>query len=363
AALLRQRRNLESEEVESEFRQKMEKSRSEINSEWEDKLRCECSRLKGELDQLHAEEKHLAVESMKLQKEQEIQTLKKAWELKQEELAKEISTLKEGLTDKDSYYHQEMDSMRTASDREIWDLRRKLQKLDENMWNQKEIYDEKIQLLQAEYKGHLEDAEKRLALIQNPESTKTDVEKLYKEQMQHMADQHRSSMERLREELEADKFQALEESRVLVSKHLEYVNSTLRDQLTEACSANQLYREELEAVQMALMRREEVIRSQEEEIKKLKEKNSLAAASSHLTLSQTSLQSADSHPFFFQNSRASQDRESRSESFGTSVDEDQKSSGGLLNKMFGSGWFSATKTKENGSKSKESGRRGSKHSP
>lgn len=40
--------------------------------------------------------------------------------------------------------------------------------------------------------------------------------------------------ERLREELEAEKFQAVEEARVIVSKHLEYVNANLREQLAEA---------------------------------------------------------------------------------------------------------------------------------
>ncbi|XP_042219491.1 mucin-17-like isoform X2 [Homarus americanus] len=61
----------QAEEAEAEFRQKQEKMKNELNAEWEDKLRSECSRLKAELDDLHAEEKHLAVESMKVQKEQE----------------------------------------------------------------------------------------------------------------------------------------------------------------------------------------------------------------------------------------------------------------------------------------------------
>lgn len=59
--------------------------------QWEDKLRSECSRLKAELDELHAEEKHLAVESMKVQKEQEIRKLKQSWEQRQEEMTKEVN--------------------------------------------------------------------------------------------------------------------------------------------------------------------------------------------------------------------------------------------------------------------------------
>lgn len=59
--------------------------------QWEDKLRSECSRLKAELDELHAEEKHLAVESMKVQKEQEVRKLRQSWEQRQEEMTKEVS--------------------------------------------------------------------------------------------------------------------------------------------------------------------------------------------------------------------------------------------------------------------------------
>lgn len=58
--------------------------------QWEDKLRSECSRLKAELDELHAEEKHLAVESMKVQKEQEVRKLRQSWEQRQEEMTKEV---------------------------------------------------------------------------------------------------------------------------------------------------------------------------------------------------------------------------------------------------------------------------------
>ncbi|KAK7071788.1 hypothetical protein SK128_001089, partial [Halocaridina rubra] len=270
----RQRRH--ADDTEAEFRQKQEKFKSELNAEWEDKLRTECSRLKAELDDLHAEEKHLAVESMKLQKEQEIRALKQSWELRQEEMTKEISTLKDSLTDKDAYYHKEMENLRTNADRDVWELRRKLQKLDEKNWTQQERLQEKhnedMERLRQDFKERVEDLEKQLASTSrlSAEDDRRQMERLHNDEVERLCEQHRNSMERLREELEAEKFQAVEEARVIVSQHLEHVNSSLREQLLDATCSNTQYREELEAIRAALKLREEVICSLEEEIAKAK---------------------------------------------------------------------------------------------
>ncbi|XP_042240297.1 golgin subfamily A member 6-like protein 22 [Homarus americanus] len=356
----------QAEEAEAEFRQKQEKMKNELNAEWEDKLRSECSRLKAELDDLHAEEKHLAVESMKVQKEQEIRALKQSWELRQEEMTKEISTLKDSLTDKDAYYHKELENMRTNADRDVWELRRKLQRLDEKNWTQQEYLQEKhheeMERLRGDFKDRTSDMEKRLAvaLKNSDEENRLQAEKTHNDEMEHLCDQHRLSMERLREELEAEKFQAVEEARVIVSKHLEYVNATLREQLTEAVTSNNQQREELDAIRSALALREEVIRSLEEDVAKLK--GTEGAVASYCTTSQSSLASS-SDSGSSQGSNNSQDRLSLSESVGASVDsqDDAHKSGGsgLLGKVFGGGWFSSTKTKENSRRGSAPGKQSS----
>ncbi|XP_071542009.1 uncharacterized protein [Panulirus ornatus] len=313
----------QAEEAEAEFRQKQEKMKNELNAEWEDKLRSECSRLKAELDDLHAEEKHLAVESMKVQKEQEIRALKQSWELRQEEMTKEISTLKDSLTDKDAYYHKELENMRTNADRDVWELRRKLQRLDEKNWTQQEYLQEKhheeMERMRADYKERVADLEANLAVaMQNSdEDSRAQMEKTHNDEMEHLCEQHRLSMERLREELEAEKYQAVEEARVIVSKHLEYVNSSLREQLAEAVSNSTQYREELEAVRSALALREEVISTHEEELARLKGTDGAAASSDMASQSSlaSSSDSGSSH-----SSSNSQDRLSLSESLGASVE-------------------------------------------
>lgn len=63
-----------------------------FTAQWEERLRQECSRLKSELDQLHGEEKHLAVESVKVQKEQEMRTAKQNWERRMQECLKEVGS-------------------------------------------------------------------------------------------------------------------------------------------------------------------------------------------------------------------------------------------------------------------------------
>ncbi|XP_068234835.1 uncharacterized protein [Palaemon carinicauda] len=338
------------DDTEAEFHQKQEKMKNELNAEWEDKLRTECSRLKAELDDLHAEEKHLAVESMKVQKEQEIRALKQSWELRQEEMSKEISTLKDSLTDKDAYYHKEMENLRTNADRDVWELRRKLQKLDEKNWTQQERLQEKhteeMERLKQDFKEQVGDLEARLAVTSKVpgEDDRRQLEKSHNDEMERLCDQHRSSMERLREELEAEKFQAVEEARVIVSQHLEHVNASLREQLLEATCANTQYREELEAIRSALKLREEVISSLEEELMKVKGGSETAAA--YYKASQYSFAGSDE-------SNGSQDRLSMSDSLDNQDDAQKSGGGSLLGKVFGGGWFSSSKA------TKDNGRRGS----
>ncbi|XP_063885716.1 serine/arginine repetitive matrix protein 2-like isoform X2 [Scylla paramamosain] len=333
-----QRAKRQAEETEAEFRQKQEKMKNELNAEWEDKLRSECSRLKAELDELHAEEKHLAVESMKVQKEQEIRKLKQSWELRQEEMTKEMSKLKDSLTEKDAYYHKEMENMRTNADRDVWELRRKLQRLDEKNWSAQELLQEKhheeLERIRADYKERMSDLEARLevAMKDSDEDARQQAEKMHNDEMEHLCEQHRLSMERLREELEAEKFQAVEEARVIVTKHHEYVNAGLREQVTEATNNCTQYREELEAVKSTLALKEEMIKTLEEELARLREAEGVPAAS--YKDSQSSIASS-SESTCSQGSNNSQDRLSLSESVGASIDsQDEAHKSGIYRLVF-----------------------------
>ena len=60
-------------QLEQQWRLQSEQERSALHAQWEDRLREERRTLKAELDCLHSEEKHLAVESMRLGREQRLQ--------------------------------------------------------------------------------------------------------------------------------------------------------------------------------------------------------------------------------------------------------------------------------------------------
>ena len=51
--------------------------------------------------------------------------------------------LKESLASKDSIYRKEIDDVRTRADRDIWELRRKLQKLDETSYDKQQFMEDK----------------------------------------------------------------------------------------------------------------------------------------------------------------------------------------------------------------------------
>ena len=62
----------ERQQLEQQWRLQAEQQRSALEAQWEDRLREERRALKAELDCLHAEEKHLAVESVRLGRQQQL---------------------------------------------------------------------------------------------------------------------------------------------------------------------------------------------------------------------------------------------------------------------------------------------------
>nr|CAD7393648.1 unnamed protein product [Timema cristinae] len=76
-------------ELEKKLQARLDQQSSELTAFWEDRVRKECSRFKAELDLLHSEEKKLAVEAMRLQKEQELKTAKLDWERRMQDSHKE----------------------------------------------------------------------------------------------------------------------------------------------------------------------------------------------------------------------------------------------------------------------------------
>ncbi|PSN47607.1 hypothetical protein C0J52_04581 [Blattella germanica] len=184
-------------DIEKKFQARIDQQKTELTSQWEDRLRRECSRLKTELDQLHREEKHLAVESVKVQKDQELCTAKQGWERRVDDFLKEIAALKEQLENKETYYHQEMEKAQTNADRDIFDLRRKLDKIDltyqEQMEKLNEKHEKEIEQLNWESERKVQQLEQNWQLQMS--STRTTLE-LVKEQMERDAQDRLDEAER-----------------------------------------------------------------------------------------------------------------------------------------------------------------------
>ncbi|CAG0885688.1 unnamed protein product [Cyprideis torosa] len=74
------------QEKDRQLKNELDRLKTKLNNEWEFRLKTECSRLKSELDQLHEEEKELALESQRLQSQQELQELRAEFERRESEL-------------------------------------------------------------------------------------------------------------------------------------------------------------------------------------------------------------------------------------------------------------------------------------
>uniref|UniRef100_A0A0K8TEE2 Uncharacterized protein n=1 Tax=Lygus hesperus TaxID=30085 RepID=A0A0K8TEE2_LYGHE len=137
-------------EKDRKHRVKLEVQVSQITSEWEDRLRRELAKLKGNLENTHREEKIVAVDMVKLLKEQEIAALKQGWEKKVKEFKDEIANYKQKLEAMENSHKEEIENAQTCSDRDALDLRRKMDKLDME-------YQSKIEKMQEQHEAELND--------------------------------------------------------------------------------------------------------------------------------------------------------------------------------------------------------------
>lgn len=77
---------------ERHLQQTLHQKRTEIAMYWEERLLRECGRLKSELEQIHNEEKHYAMETIRRDKDEEFQKAQAEWDRKLKESMKEVCT-------------------------------------------------------------------------------------------------------------------------------------------------------------------------------------------------------------------------------------------------------------------------------
>lgn len=85
--------NREIIDKERKLKQMLDDQKTAIAFYWEDKLLQECRRLKSELDQLHYEERHNAIEAIKYEKEEEFNEMKQSYEKRIQEYLKEVTSI------------------------------------------------------------------------------------------------------------------------------------------------------------------------------------------------------------------------------------------------------------------------------
>ncbi|KAF6208407.1 hypothetical protein GE061_016863, partial [Apolygus lucorum] len=195
-------------------RVKLDVQVSQITSEWEDRLRRELAKLKGNLENTHREEKIVAVDMAKHLKEQEIAALKQSWEKKSKEFKDEIANYKRKLDAMENSHKEEIENAQTSSDRDTLDLRRKMDKLDME-------YQSRIEKMQEQHEAELselrQECERKIMQIDSTYqlqagTTRTTIE-LVKQQMMNenqtridrLQAMHRQQMEEQWEKLDSER--------------------------------------------------------------------------------------------------------------------------------------------------------------
>ncbi|XP_075222165.1 uncharacterized protein LOC142324914 isoform X9 [Lycorma delicatula] len=205
--------NREVSEKDRKLQFKLEQQKNELNSEWEDKLKRDTQKIKTDLERIFRNEKQLALEEAKQQHEHKLRQLKSTWEKKHEDGVKEIDNLKHKLSEKEDEFKKELETAQTSSDRDIFELRRKLDKIDisyqEKIEKMQEKHDKEIERITEEAERKLQQCE--LNWQQQVGSSRTTIE-LVKEQMQREAQEQLQALsEHHRRQLEEQWDQLIQE--------------------------------------------------------------------------------------------------------------------------------------------------------
>nr|XP_024216824.1 paramyosin isoform X2 [Halyomorpha halys] len=215
---------------------KLEVQVNQLTTEWEERLRRENFRVKTDTERSLREEKNAAVELVKKLKDQEISQLKQTWEKKSQDLKKEIENYKKKISEIEDSKRNDFDKIQTNADREIFDLRRKMDKLDMS-------YQEKIEKIQEQHEKELtavrEECDRR---VQQSEAnlqlqvgnSRTTIE-LVKQQLQneaqlkleHLEHEYQNKLQQQWERLNQEKEEALEKMEESHRQSLELLYSEM----------------------------------------------------------------------------------------------------------------------------------------
>ncbi|XP_015839059.2 protein FAM184A isoform X1 [Tribolium castaneum] len=200
------------------LQQTLHQKRTEIAMYWEERLLRECGRLKSELEQIHNEEKHYAMETIRRDKDEEFQKAQAEWDKKLKECLKEIANLKRALVQKDEFYRQEMIRTQTNTDRDIMELRRLMDKID---MSHHDRFEKLVQEHEAELERVSEETEQKIKEIEDCwqnkvaslsntlEVVKEQMEKESQQKIESLIEQHRSELDSQWENLISQKSEAV----------------------------------------------------------------------------------------------------------------------------------------------------------
>ncbi|KAK2712317.1 hypothetical protein QYM36_011115 [Artemia franciscana] len=197
---------------EESLKKRVEEAKQEICGEWEDKFKRECSRLRLELEAIHQEENSLALESLRLEKDQELQDIKTSLESRQRELLSRIVELQDALALKDHNFSRQTELLKSQAERDISDGKKQIEKLIQS-------HSEEIQRLknsnETEMNNLFQDCENRIsaniesAVREKLEQKKQELEIFYDEKIESLTKHHQSQINALQNLIEEEKQDAL----------------------------------------------------------------------------------------------------------------------------------------------------------
>ncbi|XP_046455330.1 trichohyalin-like isoform X5 [Daphnia pulex] len=252
------------------------KQQQEMEAKWKENSLSEYNRLRAELVASNEEEMLKAIRQVVREKDEQITTLKRQFDAQQLAMNHQMTELKNSFQQREAKLNKQIETTRAEADRELCDLRRQLNR----------VQDSHVEFMEQVEKKHAEELKQCGSSIEENQEA---LEQNYEEKLKTIEVQHQSQLNALQSLIEEEKQEALTQ----LGEHYQTQLQSLQEHISDLQKRLNDANKQSSQRQQELNRLEEVITQQEEQLEELRKRSEEDQSESNKDMSSSRRHSCD----------------------------------------------------------------------
>ncbi|XP_046655965.1 myosin-9-like isoform X2 [Daphnia pulicaria] len=252
------------------------KQQQEMEAKWKENSLSEYNRLRAELVASNEEEMLKAIRQVVREKDEQITTLKRQFDAQQLAMNHQMTELKNSFQQREAKLNKQIETTRAEADRELCDLRRQLNR----------VQDSHVEFMEQVEKKHAEELKQCGSSIEENQEA---LEQNYEEKLTTIEVQHQSQLNALQSLIEEEKQEALTQ----LGEHYQTQLQSLQEHISDLQKRLNDANKQSSQRQQELNRLEEVITQQEEQLEELRKRSGEDQSESNKDMSSSRRHSCD----------------------------------------------------------------------